>query len=72
MAARRGKANGWQVGRKSKKETQTATRPSDEQISQEIQAEAYSRFMNRGGQDGNDLCDWLEAEEQIKKKYQLQ
>jgi hypothetical protein len=36
--------------------------PSDE----EIRARAYRRYLERGGGDGQDFDDWLEAERELK------
>ena len=37
--------------------------PSEE----EIRIRAYRRYLNRGGADGRDFDDWLEAERELKK-----
>ena len=37
--------------------------PSEE----EIRIRAYRRFMERGGSDGQDFDDWLEAERELKQ-----
>lgn len=34
----------------------------------EIAAEAYSRYLNRGGEDGHALEDWLEAERSLRER----
>lgn len=46
-------------------------RPSDKQLSEEIRTTAYYRFISRGGKAGNDLADWLQAEREVKRRYQL-
>jgi Protein of unknown function (DUF2934) len=33
----------------------------------EIAAEAYARYLARGGADGGDLGDWLEAEQALQE-----
>ena len=33
---------------------------------EEIERRAYELYLERGGQDGRDLEDWLEAERQLK------
>ena len=39
--------------------------PSDE-IESEIRRQAYELYLSRGGGDGNDLSDWLEAERIVR------
>lgn len=34
----------------------------------EIAQEAYLRYLSRGGGDGQDFDDWLEAERELKKR----
>ena len=34
----------------------------------EIAHEAYLRYLTRGGGDGQDFDDWLEAERELKKR----
>ena len=34
----------------------------------EIAQEAYLRYLSRGGADGQDFDDWLEAERELKKR----
>ena len=36
----------------------------------EIAEAAYQRYLRRGGQDGQDFDDWLEAERELKKSRQ--
>jgi hypothetical protein len=38
--------------------------PSEE----EIRMRAYRRYMERGGGDGRDFEDWLEAERELKRR----
>ena len=40
----------------------TLTAPFDEKIA----VRAYERFLERGGQHGQDLQDWLEAEREVR------
>ncbi|MFH1074271.1 MAG: DUF2934 domain-containing protein [Candidatus Firestonebacteria bacterium] len=42
-----------------------------EQLLKEIEKKAYELYLQRNGQHGNDLNDWLEAEKIIKKIYKL-
>jgi len=38
-----------------------------EQLSEEdVRVRAYHRYLERGGTDGNDLSDWVEAEKELK------
>jgi hypothetical protein len=42
--------------------------PSDsEDLEIEIQRRAYEIFLTRGGGDGDDLTDWLEAERIVRR-----
>jgi hypothetical protein len=38
----------------------------------EIEFLAYQIFLERGGEPGNDLGDWLAAEEQLKTRTQAE
>ncbi len=51
---------------------QTAPRPSPAPFTsvevilrEQIAARAYERFLERGGEHGHDLEDWLEAEQEV-------
>jgi hypothetical protein len=46
---------------------QLAGRPTYEEICQR----AYEIFLERGGQHGEDLGDWLRAEQELKAKYRV-
>jgi hypothetical protein len=35
---------------------------------EEIAEEAYRRYLNRGGSDGRDFEDWLEAERDLRSR----
>ena len=41
-----------------------ASDPSEE----EIRIRAYRRYLERGGSDGQDFDDWLEAERELKDR----
>lgn len=43
------------------------TRPVADDIS-EIRRQAYELYVSRGGGDGNDLSDWLEAERIVRQR----
>jgi hypothetical protein len=38
----------------------------------EIEFLAYQIFLERGGEPGNDLADWLAAEEQLKTRSETE
>jgi hypothetical protein len=38
----------------------------------EIEFLAYQIFLERGGEPGNDLADWLAAEEQLKTRSEAE
>jgi hypothetical protein len=38
----------------------------------EIEFLAYQIFLERGGEPGHDLADWLEAEEQLKTRSEAE
>ena len=41
--------------------------PSDMEVTEEhIRIRAYHRYLERGGGDGADFDDWLEAEKELK------
>ncbi len=46
------------------KATIAQSQPSADEIAQE----AYLRYLSRGGSDGQDFDDWLEAERELKKR----
>ena len=35
---------------------------------EEVRAEAYRLFVDRGGEDGHDVEDWLAAEELVRRR----
>ena len=42
----------------------TGTGPNED----EIRRRAYQRYLERGGGDGQDFDDWLEAERELRQK----
>ena len=44
-----------------------ASSPSAEPSDEAIRRRAYQRYLARGGQDGTDFEDWLEAERELKR-----
>jgi hypothetical protein len=45
---------------------------SIEQLQEEIRKLAHQIFLERGDAVGEALSDWLQAEKEIKKKYNLE
>jgi DUF2934 family protein len=43
-------------------------RPSTGPNEDDIRRRAYQRYLERGGGDGQDFDDWLEAERELKQK----
>jgi Protein of unknown function (DUF2934) len=43
---------------------------SDDPTYDEIATAAYQRYLQRGGADGRDFDDWLEAERELKARRQ--
>lgn len=48
------------------------TDPQAEPSYDEIAAEAYARYLSRGGADGGDVADWLEAEQILREQRRLE
>jgi hypothetical protein len=44
-----------------------AVSPSRQLADDEIRARAYQRYLERGGSDGQDFDDWIEAEQDLRK-----
>jgi hypothetical protein len=42
--------------------------PESEVTHEEIQARAYALYLARGGEDGHDVEDWLEAERSLQSE----
>ncbi|PIQ87006.1 MAG: hypothetical protein COV74_02355 [Candidatus Omnitrophica bacterium CG11_big_fil_rev_8_21_14_0_20_45_26] len=53
------------------KKSNASKGPNSEELLQEIQTEAYFRFLNRGAQHGFDQEDWIEAEKEVRARYQV-
>jgi hypothetical protein len=49
---------------KSRKETPKDPRPTGASV-EEIRLRAYEIYVERGGTDGQDLEDWLQAEKEL-------
>lgn len=45
--------------------------PLSEPTYDEIAAEAYARYVSRGGADGGDIADWLEAEQMLREQRRV-
>lgn len=55
----------------SKKTSKKEVTITPEQLEEEIRERAKQIFMERGDTPGDALSDWLQAEKEIKKKYNL-
>jgi hypothetical protein len=54
---------------KFKEDTQAAADRSPRQIThEEIAQRAYALYVGRGGEDGHDLHDWLQAERELQQE----
>ncbi len=49
----------------------TKERIDPEKLVEEIRKRAHEIFLERGDKEGDALSDWLQAEQEIKKKYNL-
>ena len=47
-----------------RKKTSPAAAPSAE----EIRVRAYELYLERGGQDGNEVDDWVRAEKELRQR----
>lgn len=59
--------------KKTGKASSNPTRPTLEQLQEEIRAKAHEMYLGRisSGEPGDDLSDWLRAEAEVKHKYNL-
>ena len=46
-----------------------APRSTSHPIHEEIEFHAYQMYLERGGEHGRDVEDWLQAERELLKKY---
>jgi len=46
-----------------------APRSTSHPINEEIEFHAYQMYLERGGEHGRDVEDWLQAERELLKKY---
>jgi hypothetical protein len=46
--------------------------PRPTYVDQQIRERAYEIYLARGGQDGNEVSDWLAAERELKGSNQQQ
>jgi hypothetical protein len=53
-----------------KNATTDQAQPDYEPTFEQIQMRAYEIYIQRGGQDGLDLEDWLQAEKELKTSRQ--
>jgi hypothetical protein len=52
------------MGNRDTRAVSMGSEPSEE----EIRSRAYRRYLERGGSDGQDFDDWLEAERELKRQ----
>ena len=52
--------------------TQTASAPQAEPTTQQIAQRAYEIYQARGGTEGQDIEDWLQAERELRRGLQPQ
>lgn len=55
----------------TKKSSKKEVSITPEQLVEEIRERAKQIFMERGDTPGDALSDWLQAEKEVKKKYNL-
>jgi hypothetical protein len=53
------------------KQSEATVLVTPEQLEEEIHKRAHEIFLSRGAEEGDALADWLQAEKEIKKKYNL-
>jgi hypothetical protein len=46
--------------------------PRPTYVDQQIRERAYEIYLARGGQDGDEVSDWLAAKRELKESNQLQ
>jgi hypothetical protein len=51
--------------RTTKRSKRASTIPDPTQLEKQIRLRAYALYESRGGEDGHDLDDWLQAEAEI-------
>ena len=52
------------MGNRDTRAISMGSEPSEE----EIRSRAYRRYLERGGGDGQDFDDWLEAERELRRQ----
>jgi hypothetical protein len=58
--------------KKTEKTTAKTKKKIDpKKLEAEIRKRAHEIFLKRGDKEGDALSDWLQAEQEIKKKYNL-
>jgi len=57
------------ITKKGAKESSIPITPA--QLQEEIRKRASEIFLERGGASGDALSDWLQAEKEIRKKYNI-
>jgi hypothetical protein len=53
--------------------TKTSAQPkaATPALEERIRIRAYERYLERAGQDGSEMTDWLEAEDEIRQEENL-
>ena len=57
--------------KKLKKESKASSQMSPEQIAELIQKKAYEIYCQRGHTPGNEMHDWLKAEEMVRHELKM-
>ena len=59
------------MSKTEKTTAKTKKKIDPEKLEAEIRKRAQEIFLERGDKEGDALSDWLQAEQEIKKKYNL-
>jgi hypothetical protein len=51
------------------RQTSTQVTKSTQQLQEQIRRRAYEFYEQRGGEDGHELDDWLQAESEVTQKH---
>ena len=54
----------------TEKSPQTRSEALNLELHEEIELRAYQIYVERGGADGHDVDDWLQAERELSGRYQ--
>jgi len=56
---------------RAKTSSTKVTLKNPDMLDYKIRERAYSKFLERGCNHGDDMYDWLTAEQEVKKEYSL-